>query len=340
MLQMTMWQKILPPERILNTQQENPSCRIYRLPNFGASIYTYGSVINLPDVDIGEGTTFFPLIGKSIDYDVLDWCVMDLDKTGVPKRDQLRLQAISAIRKLHFPLNDWWFKRYLRPFGSFPDTISFVELAKSPNGGLWLLVHGGYPELSEAVVNPPRGRYKSGEEQLKDMRLVQMIAALNRQCFAKALLRLYYNVSDIAEVAYQGHNQSIHKVSCNTNSLTLDGARLNKGQAMLYLAGMAKGAYLLRMGRGKFPKGPIPTHLGRLDVPYMINAQWKMALDAETVGIHCEKPLARMRYLSRMYQRLPEFTQQPGVIRLNPVYNIRPCDLAPLREKYEPGTRK
>jgi len=337
---MTIWQETLPSERIFDARQENPSCRMYRLSNFGASVYTYGSVIKLPDVDIGEGTTFFPLIDKSMDYNVLDWCVMDLNKAGVPRRDQLRLRAMSAIRKLHFPLNDWWFKRFLRPFGSFSDTISFVELSKSPDGGLWLLVHGGYPELSEAVMNPPRGRYKRGEEQLKDMRLVQVIAALNRQCFAKALLKLYYNVSDISEVVYRGHNQPIHTVSCDKSSLALDGVWLKNGQAVLYLAGMARGAYLLRKGRTKLPRGPVPTHLGRLDVPYGTNPQWRLALEAETVGIHCEKPFARTRYLGQMYQRLPEFTQQAGVIRLSPVYNIRSCDLESLREKYEPGARK
>lgn len=331
--QTTLWQETLPEDDLLAAKNYNEGCVFRPLINHGAEIETNGNVLYLPDHDIGEGTTILPIIRNDMDLELLDWCVLDLIRDKKKRRTHYRVKAVALLRKLCLGITKKELSNIMNLFGSFMQTISFVELNRSPDGCLWMLIHGGCKELSKLVLEAEPGRYKNGKQQLHDLQLIQAFSAMNRCHIAMQLFRLYYEADSISEAAFTIANTDFDSISMKKGLVALGGTYVKRKRFYLFLAGMGRGAYLMQ---SKYHRTrPLPNHLCRIDTLPTDIPDWEDILSKELAGIHCARNYSRMRYASKMYQHMFELPYGTTAMRLKPIYNIRPSDIETLRNHYE-----
>jgi len=194
--------------------EEFGGCTIRIMPDVHAGMgCTIGTTMTIRDkivpgmvgVDIGCGMETVKLAEKELDYKALDklirWEIpsgFEIRSAHHPLNTEIDLTKLHCIREVNL-------ERAKRSIGTLGGGNHFIEVGRSADGDLYLVVHSGSRHLGTQVANfyqdeaykicrgiPKDLSYVSGmlfDDYMHDMKLTQQFAALNRQAMTEVILK-------------------------------------------------------------------------------------------------------------------------------------------------------
>jgi len=295
-------------------------------------------------VDIGCGMETIKLTEKEIDYAKLDELIrkeipsgFDIRNTYHPFNDKINLEALRCIRKVNL-------ERAKLSIGTLGGGNHFIEIGRSNDGSLYLIVHSGSRHIGSQVAeyyqdearkslskNIPKDlTYVSGklfDDYIHDMRIIQHFAVLNRHAMVDVLKQgMNFTETD--------HFTTIHNYIDTDSMILRKGAvSATDGEKLLIPINMRDGS-LICIGKGNpdwnysapHGAGRLMSRKAAFKALSMEEYKEEMAGIFTTSVSHKTLDEAPMAYKS-IDEIIKNITPTANIIeQIRPTYNFKACE--------------